>query len=45
MMPATVLHNATIFDSTGREPYGPGAVVVEGDRITAEGRRADTWRT
>ncbi len=37
MMPAIVLQNAAIFDSTGREPYGPGTVVVEGDRITAVG--------
>ncbi len=32
-----VLQNATIFDSTGREPYGPGTVVITGDRIAAVG--------
>ena len=36
VMPDTVVfQNAIIFDSTGREPYGPGTVVVEGERITA----------
>ena len=38
MMPAIVFQNATIFDSTGRGPYSPGTVVVEGDKITAVGR-------
>ena len=37
MAETLVLQNATIFDSTGREPYGPGTVVVEGDRISAVG--------
>ena len=37
MAETLVLQNATIFDSTGREPYGPGTVVVSGDRITAVG--------
>ena len=37
MAETLVLQNATIFDSTGREPYGPGAVVVEGSRIAAVG--------
>ena len=32
MMPTIVFQNATIFDSTGRQPYGPGAVVVEGEK-------------
>ena len=30
--------NATIFDCTGREPYGPGAVLIEAERIRAVGR-------
>ena len=37
MAETIVLQNATIFDSTGREPYGPGTVVIEGDRIAAVG--------
>ena len=37
MADTLVLQNATIFDSTGREPYGPGTVVITGDRITAVG--------
>ena len=37
MADTIVFHNATIFDSTGREPYGQGTVVVEGDKITAVG--------
>ena len=37
MTETLVLQNATIFDSTGREPYGPGTVVVEGSRIAAVG--------
>ena len=37
MAETLVLQNATIFDSTGREPYGPGTVVISGDRITAVG--------
>ena len=37
MADTLVLQNATIFDSTGRDPYGPGTVVVSGDRITAVG--------
>ena len=37
MADTVVLQNATIFDSTGREPYGPGTVVVEGGRMTAVG--------
>ena len=37
MAETVVLQNATIFDSTGREPYGPGTVVVEGARIAAVG--------
>lgn len=34
---ATAIINATVFDSTGREPYGPGAVVIEQQRIRAVG--------
>ena len=37
MADTIVFQNATIFDSTGREPYGQGTVVVEGDKITAVG--------
>ena len=37
MAETLVLQNATIFDSTGRDPYGPGTVVVDVDRITAVG--------
>ena len=37
MVDTLVLENATIFDSTGRDPYGPGTVVVTGDLITAVG--------
>ena len=37
MAETVVFQNAAIFDSTGREPYGPGAVVVEGSRIAAVG--------
>lgn len=37
MADTLVLQNAIIFDSTGRDPYGPGTVVVSGDRITAAG--------
>ena len=29
--------NATIFDGTGRDPYGPAAVVIEDER-NHEGR-------
>ena len=37
MTETIVLQNATIFDSTGAEPYGPGTVVISDDRITAVG--------
>ena len=37
MADTLVLQNATIFDSTGAEPYGPGIVVVTDDQITAVG--------
>ncbi len=34
---ATAIVNATIFDSTGREPYGPGVVLIEQQHIRAVG--------
>ena len=37
MAETIVLHNATIFDGTGRHPYGPGTVVVADERIQAVG--------
>ena len=37
MADTLVLENATIFDSTGRDAYGPGTLVIEGDRIKAVG--------
>ena len=37
MTETVVFQNAIIFDSTGGEPYGPGTVVVEDDRIIAVG--------
>ena len=37
MADTLVLQNATIFDSTGRDSYGPGTVIVTGDRISAVG--------
>ncbi len=37
MLETIVLQNATIFDGTGREPYGPGTVVVADGRIQAVG--------
>ena len=37
MAETLVLQNAIIFDSTGADPYGPGTVVISGDRITAVG--------
>lgn len=40
MAESVVLQNVTIFDGTGRDPYGPGAVVVAGPRIEAVGRQA-----
>src|SRR5215472_13069121 len=35
-----VLAGATLIDGTGRPPLPDAAVVIEGDRITAAGRRA-----
>ena len=37
MADSIVIENATIFDSTGKEAYGPGTLVIEGDRIKAVG--------
>lgn len=37
MTESIVFQNATIFDSTGRDPYGPGTVVVSEGRIQAVG--------
>ena len=37
MATTIVFQNATIFDGTGREPYGPGTVVVAGERLHAVG--------
>ena len=37
MAEITVLHHAFIFDGTGRDPYGPGTVVVADERIQAVG--------
>ena len=37
MAESIVFQNANIFDSTGRDSYGPGTVVVSGERIQAVG--------
>jgi imidazolonepropionase-like amidohydrolase len=37
MADITVLLNVNVFDSTGREPYAPGAIVIDGHRIQAIG--------
>ena len=36
-MGTTAITNASIFDGTGAEPYGPAVLVIEDDRITAIG--------
>lgn len=37
MAETIVFQNATIFDSTGRDPYGPGTVIVTEGKIQAVG--------
>ena len=37
MAETIVLQNVTVLDCTGADPYGPGTVVVSGDRIIAVG--------
>ena len=44
MTETLVLQNATIFDGTGRDPYGPGNVVISGQRIQAVGTQVTTPR-
>ena len=39
MAETIVLQNANIYDGTGRDPYGPGTLVVTGQRIEAVGRQ------
>lgn len=36
-MSITAIQNATVFDGTGSEPFGPATIVIEGERITAIG--------
>ena len=40
MAGSIVFHNANIFDGTGRDPYGPGTLVVTDGRIQAVGPAA-----
>ena len=40
-MGTTAITNASIFDGTGAEPYGPASLVIENDRITAIGADAE----
>jgi imidazolonepropionase-like amidohydrolase len=37
----TLIHNGTLIDGNGRSPLANAAVLVEGNRITAVGRRDD----
>jgi hypothetical protein len=49
----TALLNVNVFDGTGHEPYAPGAIVIDGQRIQAIGpvsrvsirvmHRCSTW--
>ena len=40
-MSITAITNASVFDGTGTEPYGPATLVIEGERITAVGIDVD----
>lgn len=40
-MTTTLIHNATLIDGNGGEPLDNAAILIEGDRVKAIGRKAD----